>query len=119
MKTEEIVEFLERNLSSASGNKENVIKFNHKKGEIIELIKQVDKLKKQDEAKKYVIVLECSAGNEEVGSMWLQTCICTSKTTIGEIIEWKNGRPGGMGRLMIVETSNVAKKGRLNRKEGF
>ena len=63
MEIEEIVEFLERNLSSASEDKGHIIKFNHKKGEIIELVQQEYELKKQDEIKKYVVILECSAGS--------------------------------------------------------
>jgi len=44
--------------------------------------------------KQYVIVFECSAGNDSVGNMWLETYICKPETTIGEIIKWKEEKPG-------------------------
>ena len=47
-----------------------------------------------------------AAGNDTVGDMWLESYICTSKTTIEEIIEWKNSRRGGKGKLIITEASN-------------
>jgi len=56
---------------------------------------------------KYVIVLECSGGNDSVGNMWLDTLICNHQTTIKEIIKWKKTRPGNKGRLMITEESHI------------
>ena len=58
--------------------------------------------------KKYVIVLECSAGNEQVGDMWLETFICDSETTIAEIMKWKEEKHS-KGRLMITEASEPKK----------
>ena len=61
--------------------------------------------------KKYVIVLECSAGNDQVGDMWLETFICKSETTIEEIMRWKKEtRSFGKGRLMITEASELKVK---------
>jgi len=104
-----MVEFLERNLSSASDRKQTITVFNHNKAEIIGVLEQGDKIRKMMESKKYVIILECSAGNDTVGDMWLETHICNSKTTIEEIIEWKNSRRGGKGKLIITEPSNINK----------
>ena len=59
--------------------------------------------------KRYVIVLECSAGNDSVGNMWLETYICSSKTTLEEIMKWKSEKPGRGGRLMITEASEIKK----------
>ena len=58
--------------------------------------------------KQYVIVLECSAGNDQVGNMWLETFICNSETTIAEIMKWKEEKHGN-GRLMITEASEPKK----------
>jgi len=58
--------------------------------------------------KQYVIVLECSAGNDQVGDMWLETFICRSETTIAEIMEWK-AKKYSRGRLMITEASEIKK----------
>jgi len=59
--------------------------------------------------KKYVIVLEQSAGNDQVGDMWLETTICNSETTIREIMEWKETKRS-KGRLMITEASELKVK---------
>ena len=62
------------------------------------------------EEKQYVIVQECSAGNDSVGNMWLETFICNSKTTIEEIMRWKSNKSGSGGRLMITEASKLNKE---------
>ena len=59
--------------------------------------------------KQYVIVLECSTGNDSVGNMWLETYICKPETTIEEIIKWKEEKSGRGGRLMITEASKIKK----------
>ena len=58
--------------------------------------------------KQYVIVLECSQGNDQVGDMWLETFICNSKTTIEVIMRWKEEKHS-KGRLMITEASEIKK----------
>ena len=58
--------------------------------------------------KQYVIVLECSDGNDQVGDMWLETFICNSETTIAEIMKWKEEKHS-KGRLMITEASEPKK----------
>ncbi len=49
-----------------------------------------------------VIIQECSAGNESVGHMWLETTICTEKTTIKEILDWQTTLPSGAGGRLII-----------------
>ncbi len=56
--------------------------------------------------KEYVIVLECSQGNDQVGDMWLETYICDSSATIKEIMEWKEEKHS-KGRLMITKASHI------------
>ena len=50
---------------------------------------------------KIVIVQECSAGNAEVGDMWLETGIFEDTQTIKEVLEWKNKMPSTNGRTII------------------
>lgn len=59
--------------------------------------------------KQYVIVLECSAGNDSVGNMWLETYICNPETNLKEIMKWKEEKTGRGGRLMITEASEIKK----------
>jgi hypothetical protein len=53
----------------------------------------------------YIATLECSNGNAEVGNMWLEHKICTSKTTIEEIMSWKEEKIGCHGRLIIAKAT--------------
>jgi len=48
---------------------------------------------------KIIAVKERSAGNESVGSMWLETKIFCPGTPILEIIDWS--QPDKYGRLII------------------
>ena len=57
--------------------------------------------------KQYVIVLECSAGNDSVGNMWLETYVCNPETQLREIMKWKEEKAGSKGRLMITEASEI------------
>ena len=48
---------------------------------------------------KIIAVKERSAGNESVGSEWLETKIFDPETPVKEIIEWS--QPDKYGRLII------------------
>jgi hypothetical protein len=49
-----------------------------------------------------VIVQECSAGNAEVGNMWVETKIFSSEDKLADIIEWKKKLPSGAGGRTLV-----------------
>ena len=53
----------------------------------------------------YVATLECSAGNDSVGNMWIETHIVNGQTTVEELMEWKNSKAGCHGRLMITKAT--------------
>jgi len=53
--------------------------------------------------KRYVVTLELSSGNAEVGSMWWVHRICTPETTIADIMAWKAEQRGCHGRLTIAQ----------------
>lgn len=55
-------------------------------------------------ASGYVAVLECSAGNETVGDMWVETHVCAAATTIAELMAWKSKHPNGK-RLSITKAT--------------
>lgn len=44
--------------------------------------------------KKVIAIKECSAGNEQVGDMWLETGSFDKNTKIKEIIEWAKNCSG-------------------------
>lgn len=52
-----------------------------------------------------IAVIEKSAGNEQVGNMWLETKIFNDQTPVRDIVVWANGygnfRTSGAGRLII------------------
>ena len=52
----------------------------------------------------YVAMLECSAGNENVGDMWVEAHVCTADTTIAELMQWKGKHPCGK-RLSITQAT--------------
>ena len=56
---------------------------------------------KEFEYLEYIAILECSAGNLEVGSMWYETKICNKNTTIKELLAWKSEISASHGRLII------------------
>ena len=66
-------------------------------------------LSKMAQEKEYVAILECSAGNDTVGDMWLETLICKSNTTVEELIEWKKEKYS-KGKLIITEADTEIKK---------
>jgi hypothetical protein len=53
------------------------------------------------ESAGYVATLECSAGNESVGNMWIENLICNGQTTIEDLFEWKAKKSGCHGRFLI------------------
>lgn len=57
-----------------------------------------------NEAAGYVAMLECSCGNESVGDMWVEAHVCTSETTIAELMQWKRKHPNGK-RLSITQAT--------------
>ena len=59
---------------------------------------------KDEKEKQYVAILECSAGNDRVGDMWLETLICKPTITVKELIDWKKEKYG-KGKLIITEAS--------------
>ena len=67
-------------------------------------------MNKDDEKdKQYVVILECSAGNDRVGDMWLETLICKPTTTVKELIDWKKEKYS-KGKLIITEASERENK---------
>lgn len=48
---------------------------------------------------KYVVIRDCSAGNETVGEMWQETKIFSAEATLEEVMEWAmNGEKTGRSR---------------------
>jgi hypothetical protein len=74
----------------------------------IESIERIsyDRIKQKN--KEIIIVQECSAGNDSVGDMWLETAIFNYDSTLQDVINWRDGLPGSNGRLMIT----IPNKGR-------
>lgn len=48
-----------------------------------------------------IAIQECSAGNETIGDMWLETKSFDNKIPIEEIIDWADGLSNAGGRLII------------------
>lgn len=53
--------------------------------------------------KQIVIVKEMSAGNESIGTEWLESKIFSEDSTLRDVLQWKKS---SYGRLMIVEPHN-------------
>ena len=53
----------------------------------------------------YVAILPMSAGNDSVGTMWNETKIITSETTIEELVEWKENKSGVKGDIIITKAT--------------
>jgi hypothetical protein len=51
--------------------------------------------------KYFVVMVERSAGNESVGSEWIDTAIFTADTTLARVMEWQESRGGTRGRIML------------------
>ena len=41
--------------------------------------------------KDYVVIRDCSAGNETVGEMWQETKIFPAETPLAEVMAWATG----------------------------
>jgi hypothetical protein len=52
---------------------------------------------------KFVVIQECSAGNSQVGDMWLETATFPPETTLVEVWAWAKiqGATSVCGRTMI------------------
>lgn len=48
-----------------------------------------------------IIVKERSAGNEQVGDMWLETKLFLRDETLGDVLKWQEEQGNPSGRLMI------------------
>ncbi len=51
--------------------------------------------------KSIVAIQEYSAGNQEVGHMWLATAVFPQVTPVYKILEWSNSIGGNKGRLFL------------------
>lgn len=53
------------------------------------------------EPPQFIVIEECSAGNESVGSEWLETATFPPTATLADVWAWSLKLTGGGGRLMI------------------
>jgi len=54
-----------------------------------------------------VAMQECSAGNSEVGDMWIQTKVFNTSEPISNILKWAKGLNQHGGRLILCEPDNA------------
>ena len=54
-----------------------------------------------------VAIQECSAGNESVGNMWLETHIFNRSEPIANVLKWADSLPCANGRLIIRAPDNA------------
>ena len=55
-----------------------------------------------------IAIAEQSAGNESVGSMWLETKAFSKDTPVSEIIQWADGRTSGKLIITVTEPEKEA-----------
>ena len=51
----------------------------------------------------FIVVQECSTGNEQVGDMWLETRTFSPTATLAEVWAWRNKLAGNGGKLIVTE----------------
>jgi hypothetical protein len=56
--------------------------------------------------KEVIAVKECSAGNETVGTMWIETKTFHKDTPVSEIIAWAESSSKCNGKLIITVNEN-------------
>ena len=54
-----------------------------------------------DNPKKFVLVQECSDGNDSVGSEWLETKIFSGNVSLEEVHNWAKSLHGCGGKLIL------------------
>lgn len=59
---------------------------------------------------QFVVMVERSAGNESVGSEWIDTGSFPPTATLAEVWAWQQGRSGSPGRVMLNEDRGPAVK---------
>ena len=55
----------------------------------------------ENEPRKFVVIQECSGGNESVGNEWLETKIFNGCVSLEEVFNWKATLNGACGKLII------------------
>ena len=48
----------------------------------------------------FIVLLDRSAGNAEIGEMWTETKVFPSDATLSEVYEWVNARGGTSSNVM-------------------
>ena len=54
----------------------------------------------------FVVIQECSEGNESVGSMWLETKVFSHTATLEQAITWAKGKRSAGGKTILTIADN-------------